>query len=122
MAFAIIDGDNVGNKVEKYILANNVEGFIESSRMISRVLQRMADRMTELPGVSLVHTGGDSILIEIEDASIDLVVETLEKEQNPGLLTFSAGVGSPPRRSFLALRMAKSSGKCQIIRFHDEAE
>ncbi|MFJ5179299.1 mCpol domain-containing protein [Streptomyces griseoviridis] len=122
MAFAIIDGDDVGSKVEIHILANDVEKFVESSRMINSTLERLADRMSSLPGVSLVHTGGDSILIEISDDCIDLMSDTLRKEQGPGALTFSAGVGATLRQSFLALRMAKSSGKCRIVRFQEESE
>ncbi|MFF4882642.1 mCpol domain-containing protein [Streptomyces nigra] len=122
MAFAIIDGDDVGNKVETHILANDITKFVESSRMINAALEGLAARMAELPGVSLVHTGGDSILIEVQDGSVDLITQALNEAQSPGTLTFSAGVGSTLRQSFLALRMAKSSGKCRIVRFKDAAE
>ncbi|NUP20852.1 MAG: mCpol domain-containing protein [Streptomyces sp.] len=122
MTFVIIDGDDVGNKVEKHILSNDVANFIELSRTINLTLERLAGRLAELPGVSLVHAGGDSILIEIADASVDLMSETLRKEQAPGALTFSAGVGSTLRQSFLALRMAKSSGKHRIVRFQETSE
>jgi len=122
MAFAIIDGDDVGNKVETHILANDMDKFVESSRMINSALEGLASRMAQLPGVSLVHTGGDSILIEVRDGSVELIEEALSKEQKPGMLTFSAGVGATLRQSFLALRMAKSSGKCRIVRFEEASE
>ncbi|WP_151481454.1 mCpol domain-containing protein [Streptomyces albicerus] len=122
MAFAIIDGDDVGNKVETHILANDIAKFVESSRMINAALEGIATRMADLPGVSLVHAGGDSILIEIRDGSVELIAEALKKEQKPGILTFSAGVGSTLRQSFLALRMAKSSGKCRVVNFKEATE
>ncbi|TXS20455.1 mCpol domain-containing protein [Streptomyces sp. adm13(2018)] len=122
MPFAIIDGDDIGNKVESFILANDVANFIESSRRINFELEGLATRMKELPGVSLVHAGGDSLLIEMEDEAVGLVVEVVNMEQKPGSLTFSAGIGSTLRRSFMALRMAKSSGKCRVVRFEEERE
>ncbi|MEV3950884.1 MULTISPECIES: mCpol domain-containing protein [Streptomyces] len=122
MPFAIIDGDDVGDKVESFILANDVENFIASSRRINTELEGLATCMQELPGVSLVHAGGDSLLVKMEDEAIRLVVEVVNRQQRPGSLTFSAGIGSTLRQSFIALRMAKSSGKCRVVRFEEERE
>ncbi|MFH9768162.1 mCpol domain-containing protein [Streptomyces microflavus] len=113
--FAIVDGDDVGNKVESRILANDVTGFVSTSEMISAAMERTADRAARVPGVMVISTGGDSILLQLDDDSVAELVDVLEALQRPGYITFSVGVGGTLQQSFIALRMAKSSGKCKIV-------
>ncbi len=120
MPFTIIDGDDVGSKVESHLLANDVTGFTEASRMITEFINSLADALSRVPTVKIISAGGDSILVEIDDSAIGELSKTLTKLQQPGTFTFSAGIGATLRESFIALRMAKSSGKRKIVIYPGE--
>ncbi|MFF8641710.1 mCpol domain-containing protein [Streptomyces sp. NPDC015345] len=114
MLFAIVDGDDVGNKIESHLLANDVAGFVQTSKMISLTMETVAGSASRVPGVAVISTGGDSILLQLGEDSITRLTDALEVLQQPGQFTFSVGVGRTLRESFIALRMAKSSGKCRV--------
>ncbi|MFI0086494.1 mCpol domain-containing protein [Streptomyces bobili] len=114
MAFAIIDGDDIGSKVESRLLADDVLGFVRTSKTIANMVESLAGHASAVPGVTVISSGGDSILLQVSDDSIGQLSDTLEELQQPGFFTFSVGVGGTLRESFVALRMAKSSGKCKI--------
>ncbi|MEV5579415.1 mCpol domain-containing protein [Streptomyces parvus] len=120
MPFTIIDGDDVGNKVESHLLSNNVSGFTESSKMITDFIDALADALSSVSTAKVVSVGGDSILVEIDQSAIGELVEVLNSLQRPGVFTFSAGVGPTLRESFIALRMAKSTGKQKVVLYPDE--
>ncbi|MEV6016372.1 mCpol domain-containing protein [Streptomyces sp. NPDC051997] len=117
--FAIIDGDDVGNKIESRILANDVTGFVRTSKMIADAVHNLVDYTSTLPGVTVISSGGDSVLLQVAEDSIASLMEALEESQDPGVFTFSAGIGQTLRESFIALRVAKSSGKRRISIFAD---
>ncbi|MFF6992999.1 mCpol domain-containing protein [Streptomyces sp. NPDC010273] len=117
MPFAIIDGDDVGNKIESRILANDVTGFVRTSKMIADTVDRLIDYTSTIPGVTVVSSGGDSILLQVAENSILSLSEALEELQEPDVFTFSAGIGQTLRESFIALRVAKSSGKRRVSIF-----
>ncbi|MBQ0972294.1 mCpol domain-containing protein [Streptomyces sp. RK31] len=114
MLFAIVDGDDVGNKIESHLLANDVAGFVQTSKRISLAMETVAGSASRVPGVAVISTGGDSILLQLSEDSITRLSDALEVLQQPGQFTFSVGVGRTLRESFIALRMAKSSGKCRV--------
>ncbi|MEU5046523.1 mCpol domain-containing protein [Streptomyces griseorubiginosus] len=119
MAFAIIDGDDVGNRIESRILANDVTGFVRTSKMIADAVDRLAEMSSTVPGVDVVSAGGDSILLQVAESSIDPLSVVLKELQDPESFTFSVGIGQTLRESFIALRMAKSSGKCKISAYSE---
>jgi len=117
LLFAIVDGDDVGNKIESHLLANDVAGFVQTSKMISLALETVAGRASRVPGVAVISAGGDSILLQLSEDSISQLSDALETLQQPGRFTFSVGIGGTLRESFIALRMAKSSGKCKVTTY-----
>ncbi|GAA4790508.1 hypothetical protein GCM10023220_14610 [Streptomyces ziwulingensis] len=114
MLFAIVDGDDVGSKIESHLLANDVAGFVRTSKMISLAVEKVAGSASRVPGVTVMSTGGDSIMLQLSEDSTTRLRDALEALQQPGHFTFSVGVGRTLRESFIALRMAKSSGKCRV--------
>ncbi|MGW1887654.1 mCpol domain-containing protein [Streptomyces sp. NPDC001970] len=120
MPFAIIDGDDVGSKVERHLLSNDVSAFAEASKMVADTIKELAEELTKIDGVKVITVGGDSILTELQSDAAGQLIDTLTSLQRPNRLTFSAGLGATLRESFVALRMAKSSGKCKIAIFPDE--
>ncbi|NKQ27342.1 mCpol domain-containing protein [Streptomyces galbus] len=117
MLFAIIDGDDVGNKIESHLLADDVVGFVQTSKMISLAVETVAGRAAQVPGVAVISSGGDSILLQLSEESFSHLRDALATLQQPGRFTFSVGIGGTLRESFIALRMAKSSGKCKIATY-----
>ncbi|WP_411119545.1 mCpol domain-containing protein [Streptomyces sp. 058-1L] len=120
MPFSIIDGDDVGNKVESHLLSNNVSGFTGASKMITEFIESLADALSRVSTAKIVSAGGDSILVEIDQTAIGELIEVLDSRQRPGVFTFSAGVGPTLRESFIALRMAKSTGKQKTVLYPGE--
>jgi hypothetical protein len=117
LPYIMIDGDDVGVKVESHVLANDVPGFVRSANMISSTIEEIANRSAQILGVKLISVGGDSVLLEADNEAVDALVGSLVRFQRPGALTFSVGVGASLRESFLALRMAKASGKCRAVNY-----
>lgn len=85
MPFSIIDGDDVGNKVESHLLSNNVSGFTEASKMITEFIDSLADTLSRVSTAKIVSAGGDSILVEIDQSAIGELIEVLDSRQRPGV-------------------------------------
>ncbi|WP_370673377.1 mCpol domain-containing protein [Streptomyces sp. DvalAA-14] len=113
----IIDGDDIGNRVEAHLLSNDVDSFTTSSKEISSSIDELVDSLNKIPGVYVVSTGGDSILARIDSAHIGSIGDLLSNLQRPGRFTFSAGIGDTLRESFVALRMAKATGKRRTVTY-----
>ncbi|MFD7897194.1 mCpol domain-containing protein [Streptomyces sp. NPDC059743] len=119
LLFAIIDGDDVGHEIEAHLLTNDVSGFVRTSETISAAIELLASHASRIAGVTVVSVGGDSILLQVGENSITRLSDELEALQRPGHFTFSVGIGATLRESFIALRMAKSSGKCRITSYSE---
>lgn len=117
MSYLIIDGDDVGNKVEAHLLANDVDSFTASSKEISASIDGLVDALNKIPGVSVVSAGGDSILARLDSPAAGSMGDLLSGLQRPGRFTFSAGIGETLRESYVALRMAKAAGKRRTITY-----
>lgn len=117
LSYLIIDGDDVGNKVEAHLLANDVDSFVASSKEIFVSIDKLVDSLNEIPGVCVVSAGGDSILARIDNPDIGSICDRLSDLQCPGQFTFSAGIGETLRESFVALRMAKAAGKRRAVTY-----
>lgn len=57
LSYLIIDGDDVGGKVEAHLLANDVDSFVASSKEISASIDELVDSLNEIPGVYVVSAG-----------------------------------------------------------------
>lgn len=115
MPYLILDGDDVGSKVEAHLLANDLQSFTTSSNEISTSIERLANCLNNITGVSVISVGGDSILAQVDLPETSLLHNQLSELQRPGEFTFSAGIGKTLRESFIALRMAKTAGKCITV-------
>ncbi|MFC4033745.1 mCpol domain-containing protein [Streptomyces polygonati] len=115
MPYAIIDGDDVGVKIEAHILANDVESFKKTSALITQSIESLVSELEITPGIDVISHGGDSILARVESSQTATISEILSAKQKPGQFTFSVGIGEDLRQSFIALRMAKSSGKRKVV-------
>ncbi|MFI0718136.1 mCpol domain-containing protein [Streptomyces sp. NPDC021224] len=120
MPYLIIDGDDIGSKIEAHLLANDIDAFVTSSKEVSVAVDELAEALTKAPGIYVVSTGGDSILARVEESCVDSLGNLLSSLQRPGRFTFSAGIGDTLRETFIALRMAKATGKHRVVVYsHD---
>ena len=117
--YALIDGDDVGKKMEVHTINNDVEAFIRTSERISNSIARMAESLADVPGVSLVSTGGDSILIGFHETISNRISERLDGLQAEEEFSFSVGIGNDLREAYVALRMAKAAGKRCTVKYFE---
>lgn len=111
-SFIAIDGDDVGNRLRDFIVANDIEGASNYSKSLNQFFLGLASKLMEM-GCKIVFCGGDSILaIANSEDVINLVLSI----PNP-LHSISIGVGKSAELSYLALQLAKARGKAQIVEF-----
>lgn len=118
--YLFIDGDDVGSRMERHILNNDVAAFVEESKSTSRAIDQLAAKLATSSGADVISVGGDSILVSIQSDAIPCLTELLTSMQSSEEFPFSAGIGRSLRESFVALRMAKSSGKRRTVHFPGE--
>lgn len=112
-AYVYIDGDGVGDKLEGYIINNDLQRAAELSTRINENLKEMIATLLARD-VEIFFAGGDNVF-----ACLDLDRELLHRLLNSFLnwtgITASAGVGTTPAEAFLALRAAKALGGGRLI-------
>ncbi|AMY54942.1 mCpol domain-containing protein [Rhodococcus fascians] len=115
--FAIIDGDDIGPTIEALLLSNDLNGFVERSAEVTTSIKLLATKLNEISQASLLSLGGDSMLFEISDVANREFSEFLHYWNANCKVKVSAGLGHDLQSAFLALRMAKSTGKQRVITF-----
>ena len=102
-----IDGNSIGKKLEKYILAEKLDELADFSKSIS-------DYLILLKGIIEGHAGkvfmcgGDNILASIDDEKSDAIINEIIKIKPPWDSTFSIGCGNTASLAFLAMARRKS--------------
>ena len=120
MVFLLVDGDDVGGRLERHLLQNNVAAFVATSNAIDFAIRSLVLVAEEIDGVRAISIGGDSVLFEAAEESVEALSAALASSQNVGGFSFSVGVGPSLRECYLGLRMAKTSGKGKIVRFSED--
>jgi hypothetical protein len=119
--YIAIDGDDVGQRLEHFVLTNDIDGLITFSRAYqSRVAWLSAKLSSELRA-TILFCAGDSLLASMAySCSAAVALDQVRKEFADGVeRTLSIGIGSTPREAYLALKLAKLSGKNQLKRFEE---
>jgi len=122
-----IDGDNIGNIIERHILLNQVDELDQISNKIKSIFnnfQIILDKEFQTdPAYRIVLNGGDSIMFFISDRNLqkalDCVVQYFFKSDLP--FTVSVGISMSPRKAYLALKFAKSVGKNKIVLYNSNS-
>jgi GTP cyclohydrolase III len=115
--FFMIDGDDVGARMDSHILRNDVASFVRASETVTASIQSLLRKAKAINGTKVVSVGGDSILVEAIGNSIDELKKSLASAQGSEGFCFSVGIGRDIRDCYIALRMAKASGKSKIVEF-----
>ena len=115
--FITIDGDDVGQRITKFYLSNDVRSLAELNQKMVKTTHEIARYLEQL-GFSIIFCGADGVAGHIETPTIpeDEIfkeISAIGKE----CATFSAGTGDTLRESYVALMAAKSHGKAQIYNY-----
>lgn len=117
--FVAIDGDDVGSRIELFILDNQITELRTYSERFNKSVDWLIDIFVERFAATVYLKGGDSIFIGTSRISeLETVIEDLRQQfaQQSGN-TLSMGIGSTPLEAYLSLKYAKASGKNKISRY-----
>ena len=119
--YLAIDGDDVGNELERHILRNDAEALMAFSDHYRQASKWLLDRFEQLPDSKIILTGGDTLLLSLPNATPIELLEKIRQDFNKIAQgnTLSMGVGNTIREAHIALKFAKASGKNQLCNFKD---
>ena len=110
-----VDGDNIGRRLEHFIITNDEDGVANFSREVEAALMIMAHSLGAL-GAVIIFAGGDNLLAK--------TAEWIQPEVLPmvsGTVTFSLGIGRSPLAAMLALKRAKVEAPGAYVMITEEA-
>jgi len=110
--FISLDGDLVGQQLEKLIITNELNKLIEYSHSVNEAVNKIRSISDDLDGKTYLH-GGDSLLVELQDYKP--FIEKFLDSQSEILTSFSVGIGRDVIQAYLALKFAKSAGRGLIV-------
>ncbi|MGP4109729.1 mCpol domain-containing protein [Streptomyces sp. 4N509B] len=113
--FLALDGDNIGRRLEFHIVSDDIDGLEKFTSSFIRATDNLIQLVSRYPNIDFLLKGGDSLLIALEYEQISDVVSCVEQATRGTGFTFSGGYGPSLREAYLALKIAKASGKNMII-------
>ncbi len=110
--YVTIDANDVGKRIEKFILGDNLKELsLFSERITSRVLL-MKNRIIE-GGGEIYMAGGDNIIALVKTEKLKELAEVVRR-LNDEEINFSIGVSEAIAEAYLALKYAKANGVFMI--------
>lgn len=111
--FLALDGDDIGNRLEYFMLTNDISSLREFSRNYEFWLLQFKEKLIRLFDAEIIFFGGDNLLGRIAAKHFDIsALEELRRSFSKETKTnLSIGIGTTPRESYIALNFAKVSGK-----------
>jgi hypothetical protein len=112
MIYIILDGDDIGLKIERSFLENDEVSLKKINENIKQIVENISLNLISI-GFEIIFSGADGIIgkgdkIDLEDFSKFV-------KENCLPYTFSIGIGDNLKGSFLALRYAKSISKNVLV-------
>ena len=117
MKYISIDGDDVGQKITSSYLRNDLSELSAINEMVNKKTKLIADFLRN-QGFIIIFCAADGVAAYQQDNSsednfiFDSIASIAGKE-----MSFSIGVGSNLRESYIALLLAKSKGKARLCNF-----
>lgn|SRR5919199_5891439 len=108
MMYIILDGDDIGLKIEKSIMENDAVNLKRINEDIKKIVKLLSLYLVQ-EGFEIIFDGADGIIGKGDEINIKNLSEFVKEKCLP--YTFSIGVGENLKKSFLALRYAKSISK-----------
>jgi GTP cyclohydrolase III len=114
-AYVLADGDDVGDRIELFLLRNQPDSAAALSASIESAIRAVAHLIQGHHGAVIVYVGGDELLARLprsvlSSGLLDAMRSIFREQVGCGL---SIGIGVDARSAALGLRIAKLSGKDQ---------
>ncbi len=113
MKYIGIDGDNIGDRLEFFLLESQEESIRSFSQEVELHLKKIWHALQQI-NAQMILCSGDSLLCKVEVIDAVLLRKAITSERTSGI-TFSAGIGETLKDAYIALKYAKASGKNKII-------
>lgn len=110
--FLALDGDDIGRKLELFMLTNDIESLSTFASAFDSTINSLVQSACGIDGVDLVLFGGDSVMLKVPDSALKSVLNIIKGAS--GQFTFSGGYATSMRGAYLALKLAKTSGKDRV--------
>lgn len=122
VSYIAIDGDDIGDRIEYFILYNQPSKLARFTSAFQVAFDNLERDVCSQLGASIVFAGGDSMLVTVStEVDVKQVMSALALSfADATSCTLSVGVGPTPRDALIALKMAKVSGKNRIVGVGDE--
>jgi hypothetical protein len=112
MIYIILDGDDIGLKIEKSFLENDEATLRKVNENIKQIVEVISLYLIEI-GFEIIFSGADGIIGKGDKIDLENFYKFVKKNCLP--YTFSIGIGDNLKGSFLALRYAKSINKNVLV-------
>jgi minimal CRISPR polymerase domain len=113
--YLAVDGDDIGRRLELCMVTNDIEALSAFASSFDSAVNSMVDYLRGVDGVDVILFGGDSIMMKVRDEMLDLALRAVNETGRDKGFTFSGGYASTMREAYLALKIAKASGKDRIV-------
>jgi hypothetical protein len=108
MKYIIVDGDDIGLKIERSFLEEDEVRLKRINKDIKEIGEIISVYLRER-GFEIIFSGADGIIGKGDEIDIESLSKFVKNKCLP--YTFSLGIGDSLKGSFLALRYAKSISK-----------
>ncbi|MBB0243674.1 mCpol domain-containing protein [Streptomyces alkaliphilus] len=115
--FLALDGDDIGRRLEFYMVSEDTAGLESFSNAFGEVVESLKFVVSESPSVDVILQGGDSFLLSAPLEDLTRIISGVKGVVAETSFTFSGGYGPSMKEAYLALKIAKSSGKNRFNRF-----
>src|SRR5690242_7045127 len=115
--FVAVDGDDVGHRLEYFMLVNSREPLRNFSITFQAAMDWLQSKLINEFSATIIFSGGDNLLAYMHGDNLsneffeDLRAEFAKRAQS----TLSMGLGQNLREAYFALKLAKASGKIAFV-------
>ena len=110
-----LDGDRIESAIEAYLIKGEVDVLRSFSERIASTLEEIMQKVIEKGG-KVIYCAGDNILFhgQFSNRWCEEIIGLFQTRTGQ---TASIGIGNTTAEFYLALKLAKSLGGGQVIRF-----
>lgn len=119
--FFAVDGDDVGRRLEYYMLLNDSHSLTSFSNAYKSAMNWLEEELVNKFGATVLFSGGDNLLacVRKEEDSMKKFEELRINFSKKSESTISAGLGLSLQEAYFALKLAKATGKNRICDFQE---
>lgn len=111
--YVLVDGDNVGEKIDLLVLQGDLQALTEFTRGIDLAVGRVAALARDFEG-AVFMAGGDNILARLSD--LPAFLDRFALLRADFCCPFSMGIGPEARDAHVALKVAKAYAPGTVVR------